>query len=276
MAWVLRHPNAGTRTHREAVSAVRWPRGLGLIGLAALLVSAWGGIVPYVGPVFGYSSNGAPAWQWTFQHAMLYLVPGAVGAVVSLAVLSRAGGGRGLARASLGLLGLILGACGAWFVIGPVTWPIWHPAAVVFGHGTNPTARFVNQIGYNLGVGVVLAALGGMVMKASTGEREIRRSMVSADGVDYGAGRRGDRTLADPAYSDATMSGAGQPVPAEDRTVVAGERPAMSGRQGMEERPAAGTTAEGASPTTVPVVGEDASRGSTVPGTTPGGTGERL
>ncbi|HLI24081.1 MAG TPA: hypothetical protein VKU91_03940 [Acidimicrobiales bacterium] len=236
MATVLRHPHTtrGTRVRRDATTVMRWPRGLALIGLCALLLSAWGGIVPYVGPVFGYSSNGAPAWDWTLQHALLYLAPGAVGVLFSLGVLSRAGGGRGLARASLGFSGLVLIACGAWFVIGPVTWPIWHPAAAVFGHATSPTTHFLNEIGYNLGVGVLLAALGGMVMKAVTGEREIvAATATSTAATDVGyAGERyaGDRTMADPAYTDRTVGGAGEPVTTSDRTMAGGEPVTREGR----------------------------------------------
>jgi hypothetical protein len=275
MATVLRHPRTtrGTRARRDATTVIRWPRGLALIGLCALLVSAWGGIVPYVGPAFGYSSNGAPAWDWTLQHALLYLVPGAVGVLFSLGVLSRAGGGRGLARAHLGLSGLVLVACGAWFVIGPVTWPIWHPAAAVFGHGTTPTAHFVNEIGYNLGVGVVLAALGGMVMKALTGEREIAAVPVAADapaGAAYAGDRYADpaypadRTMADTAATDRTVAGpAGQPVGRHARTGELAGEPAVAPGRTVGERNLAAPAGE--------PVGEGLGTHRSVTGSTAGG-----
>lgn len=250
MAWAMRHPHTtrGTRVRTEGVTTIRWPRGLALIGLSALLVSAWGGIVPYVGPIFGYSSNGSPAWNWTFQHALLYLIPGAVGVVVSLAVMSRAGGGRGIARASLGLSGLILVACGAWFVVGPAVWPIFHSGAV-FSAGKTATTHFVNVVGYNLGVGVVLAALGGMIMKASTPEREIaaERVVTNRAGTEPVADRTvasrreagapvADRTVSDRTVSDRTMA---------DRTMAnrSVADPTVADREVAERRVAQGRMA---------------------------------
>ncbi len=37
--------------------------GLGLVGTLAVLTAAWGGIVPYIGPVFGYSGDGSGSWR---------------------------------------------------------------------------------------------------------------------------------------------------------------------------------------------------------------------
>lgn len=139
-------------------------------------------IVPYIGPLFDYRSNGSGAWHWTLQHALLYSAPGAAAFIFGLIVLFAARGGQAVVRASLGLSGLVLIASGAWFVIGPAVWPMLH-SGVVFGGATSNTARFVNMVGYNLGVGVLLSALGGMVMKASIGEREISRSTGASTGT---------------------------------------------------------------------------------------------
>ena len=186
MTSALRHTHT-----RHAVGTDRtmhWPRGLALIGLIGLLTSAWGGIVPYVGPMFGFNSNGSASWEWSFLHAMVYLVPGVVGVFASLVVLSRAGAssilergriGRALARMSLAFAGVLLLACGAWFIVGPAAWGALGAPGTVFAPATSNAANFVNQIGYNLGVGVILAALGGMAFKASTGERGITPSVAS-------------------------------------------------------------------------------------------------
>jgi hypothetical protein len=138
-----------------------------------VLLAAWGGVVPFVGPAFGYNSNGSPSWHWSFLHAMLYVVPGAVGVVAGLLVLTRARAAGAAARGALGFAGLLLIASGAWFVVGPAAWPALGGAGAVFDPVAKSSADFVNQVGYNLGVGVLLAALGGMAMKASTGEREV-------------------------------------------------------------------------------------------------------
>ena len=48
---------------------------------------AWGGIIPYVGPAFGYSADGTGAWHWDLAHTVLALVPGAIGVIVGILIL---------------------------------------------------------------------------------------------------------------------------------------------------------------------------------------------
>ena len=66
--------------------------GLGLAGVVAVLVSAWGGIVPYVGPLFNYSGDGSGSWHWSLAHAVLSLVPGAAGVLLGLFVIAESRG----------------------------------------------------------------------------------------------------------------------------------------------------------------------------------------
>jgi hypothetical protein len=72
----------------------------------------------------------------------------------------------GRASAPLGLAALLLLAAGAWFVIGPALWPTFQ-SSPPFATGTGAWTSFWNQLGANLGPGVLLAALGGMALKAS-------------------------------------------------------------------------------------------------------------
>ncbi|MGH9076090.1 MAG: hypothetical protein ACRDY0_01320 [Acidimicrobiales bacterium] len=178
MAYTLNPAEAGGRgrLHTRSRSApLHLPGGLVPLGLGAVILGAWGGIVPFVGPLFNYSSNGAPAWQWSTMHSLLYLVPGAVAMVAGVLILAqaRAVSHPGAARGSVALAGLVLVACGAWFVIGPVAWPALGRTTLVFGTAGSATDNFLNQIGYNLGVGVLLATLGGMALKALAAEREV-------------------------------------------------------------------------------------------------------
>ena len=95
--------------------------GLALAGVIALLASAWGGVVPYVGPLFGYSADGSDAWHWSLPHAFLALVPGVVGVLLGLMIVAESRGitvGKG--RVSLATAGTLLMVCGAWFAIGPL------------------------------------------------------------------------------------------------------------------------------------------------------------
>jgi hypothetical protein len=140
--------------------------GLGLVGLLILLTGAWAGVVPYVGPIFGYSSHGQPSWQWNLQHSLLYLIPGAVAVVYGLLIIAAAGRvARRQGSIGSGVLGLIVAACGAWLVLGPVVWPLFY-SSPVFTSGS-AWDNFIYQLGYNLGPGLVLVLLSGLAMGMS-------------------------------------------------------------------------------------------------------------
>jgi hypothetical protein len=114
--------------------------GLGAAGLIAALVSIWGGIAPYVGPTFGYSGDGTASWHWSLAHSLLALVPGAVGLALGVFVMLEARGidiGRG--RLSLATAGVLLMACGAWFAIGPLAWPVLSGGTSYFVGGSHLT-----------------------------------------------------------------------------------------------------------------------------------------
>lgn len=150
-------------------------RGLGVLSVAICALGAWGGIVPYVGPSFGYRANTSGSFRWTGAHSLLYLVPGAFalgcGLVLLVLVVLR---GRGLPAAkALAAIGVI--AAGAWFVLGPEIWPIFS-TSVVFGPATGALARFVNQVGYNLGLGFVLGAFGAVLLARPATDGYVIRS----------------------------------------------------------------------------------------------------
>ncbi len=134
---------------------------LALVGILTIVVSAWGGIAPYVGPLFGYRPAGPSAWHWTLAHALLALAPGAVGVLAGCAMLSAAGRVRyGLGRTSLAASGVLAFACGAWFVIGPTAWRVLESQSAL-ANGATPLSSLANLVGAALGPGVVLALLGG-------------------------------------------------------------------------------------------------------------------
>jgi hypothetical protein len=129
-------------------------------GLLTLLVGAWGGIVPFVGPLFGFSADGSRSWTWSLPHALLSLTPGAV--AVTAGVLVMAAGGTLYRPGGLKLGGLMAALCGAWFVIGPVAWPVLEHSRVFVG--ASPMRELAYWIGYSLGPGTLLAALGAFVL----------------------------------------------------------------------------------------------------------------
>ncbi len=136
---------------------------LGTVGLLTLLVGAWAGIIPFVGPLFGFNATGTPAWTWSLEHALVWLVPGAVAVVFGMTMLALAPMARtGMSRIGPMWEGFIVACCGSWLVISPVAWRVLEGARSIRPAGT--TTELVYWIGYDLGPGVLLAVLGGMAM----------------------------------------------------------------------------------------------------------------
>jgi hypothetical protein len=201
---------------RDSVSRLRLGRvGLGTAGVVAVLAAAWGGIVPFVGPLFGFSADGAGSWHWNLAHLLLAVVPGAVGVLLGLFVIAESRGvvvGKG--RLSLATAGTLLILCGAWFAIGPYAWPVVTTSGTYFTSATH--LRFLTyELGYSVGVGLVLVMCGGFV--AGWASRHSPRSAVAAEPA-YAA------PAADPAYA----APAGERAPAAPASERATAEPASA------------------------------------------------
>ena len=146
----------GFGTHRRSFTgepgvAVRSTSiSLGMVGFLALVASAWGGIVPFVGPTFGFSADGAASWYWNLSHVVLALIPGALGCLVALTFLAPVNATVTRRRLSLTTAGIIGIASGAWFVIGPLAWPVLVNTHSYFLAAT-PLRMLEYQVGYALG-----------------------------------------------------------------------------------------------------------------------------
>jgi hypothetical protein len=133
------------------------------LGVFTLLLGAWAGIVPFVGPLFGYDATGTRSWVWSYPHALLWLVPGAVAVLTGILLASQAPGiSAGIARSAPWLIGALTVICGAWLVIGPLAWPVLR-GRTPFLHAA-PLRELSYWIGYSLGPGVLLCVLGGCAM----------------------------------------------------------------------------------------------------------------
>jgi hypothetical protein len=182
---------------RDRATRLRLGRmGLGTAGLVALLAAAWGGIVPYVGPLFGFSADGAGSWHWNLAHAMLALVPGAVGVLLGLFVIAESRGvviGRG--RLSLAMAGTLLILCGAWFAVGPYAWPVLTNNGMYF-NGASHMRFLTYELGYSVGVGLVLVMCGAFV--AGWASRHSPNSAVVADSAPAAPAAPAADTVAEP------------------------------------------------------------------------------
>lgn len=129
------------------------------LGILVLLVGAWGALVPFVGPLFGYNMGNVAAWTWTESHFSLHLLPGVVAAVGGLLML-RSTAARVRLGAILGLLG------GAWFILGPTFHPAWAGGSGMTMMGNNVWSGILSSFGYHYGPGVVLTAVSAFALGA--------------------------------------------------------------------------------------------------------------
>ncbi|HWF15932.1 MAG TPA: hypothetical protein VG244_07120 [Acidimicrobiales bacterium] len=171
--------DARTRAHLGRI-------GLGTAGIVAVLVSAWGGIVPYIGPLFNFSGDGTGSWHWNLAHAVLALVPGAVGVLLGLFVLAESRGvAVGKGRLSLATAGTLLMICGAWFAIGSLAWPVLSNTGAYFVASSH-LRLLTYEVGYSIGVGLVLVVCGAFV--DGWASRHQPKATVVPDSTGAGAG----------------------------------------------------------------------------------------
>lgn len=127
------------------------------VGIAVVLVGAWGALIPFVGPLFGYRMGNVTAWTWSESHATLHLVPGVVALVGGVLML-----GAARRRARLGALLALLG--GAWFILGPTFHPAWASENGMMMMGGSVWSGIASSLGYHYGTGVVIGALGAYAL----------------------------------------------------------------------------------------------------------------
>ncbi len=136
-------------------SALAIPRTRGAItALCLLVLGLWGGLIPFIGPYFGYAFINHQAWHFTTGRLWLNILPGA--AVVLAALLLLRAGNR-VSAAFAGWLGV---AGGAWFVVGPEVSRLWNHGLAQTGA---PLGGYVRQtfewLGYHYALGVLVVLL---------------------------------------------------------------------------------------------------------------------
>jgi len=146
---------------------MRVPRTRGAVsGAIIALLGAWGALIPFVGPAFGYSIGPDDAWHWTNGRLWLSILPGAVAVVGGLMLMLSA-------RRPTASFGALLGVlAGSWFVVGPTVSQLWNDGVSQTGtvHGSD-TLQVFELLGYFLAPGVLIvsfaaAALGRLSVRS--------------------------------------------------------------------------------------------------------------
>ena len=202
---------------------LRVPRSRGAFcGLLLVLLGAWGGLVPFVGPHFHYAYTPDTSWTYTSGRLLLEILPGAATALGGLIVL-------GSRNRPVAMFGAWLAALsGAWFAVGGILSTLW-TAGGVTAAGTpvgGAGARVAEQIGFFTGLGLVIAFLGALALgrfavvgvketRIIAREQEARRQEVTAEETAAPA------TVTTPARADASneASTADDAVTADDAGV---------------------------------------------------------
>ncbi len=150
-----------------------------LVGIATVLVAIWGGIAPFIGPTFGFSADGASAWNLSDAHLLLGVLPGAVAFVAGVLILviaprTLSWSGRG----SLAGAGLLAVMAGAWFVVGPVARPVLSTSGSYYVVAS-PLRELAFQIGYSYGPGLLIVMAGAFTLGWSARHQRISSPSVS-------------------------------------------------------------------------------------------------
>jgi hypothetical protein len=175
----------------EMNGMLRIPRSRGaLSGVLLILVGAWGGLIPFIGPYFHYTYTPPSAWSYTPGRLWLEILPAAgavAGGLILLASSSR----------PAALFGAWLAAItGAWFALGGLIGPIWRGHQVSAGTPVGGAiTRSLEQIGFFTGLGLAVAFVAAVALGRLT-VIAVRDTRVAARAA------RGEPVTAAPALRD--------------------------------------------------------------------------
>jgi len=139
----------------------------GISGIMLILLGAWGAVIPFVGPYFGYAYTPDTTWTYTTGRLWLSILPGIAALLGGIIVLLAASRPAAMSGAVVALLG------GVWFVVGV---PI---LAVAVGTGTNgpgvpvaspgaafsaPVMRLLEGLGFYYGLGVLIVFFAALAL----------------------------------------------------------------------------------------------------------------
>src|SRR5579875_2125231 len=157
------YPTTGA-SFMAAVSPLPRTRG-GISGIMLILLGAWGAVVPFVGPYFGYSNSPDTAWTYTTGRLWLSVLPGAAALLGGIMVLLAASRPAAMSGAMLAALG------GAWFAVGSWTATVlgtgFRPGVPVAGPGSAfsaPVMRLLEGLGFFYGLGVVIVFFAALAL----------------------------------------------------------------------------------------------------------------
>jgi hypothetical protein len=139
----------------------------GVSGVLLILIGAWGGLAPFVGPYFRFAYSPDKAWAYTSGRLWLSIVPGAAAVLGGLLV-------TGAAHRAVGCFGAFIAALGgAWFIVGGPVIALavksgsispGAPLTGSLGSLSSATRVFLEQFAFFTGVGVLILFFGALAL----------------------------------------------------------------------------------------------------------------
>jgi hypothetical protein len=139
----------------------------GVSGVLLILIGAWGGLAPFVGPYFRFAYSPDKAWAYTSGRLWLSIVPGAAAVLGGLLV-------TGAAHRAVGCFGAFIAALGgAWFIVGGPVIALTvksgsispgAPLTGSLGSLSSATRVFLEQFAFFTGVGVLILFFGALAL----------------------------------------------------------------------------------------------------------------
>jgi hypothetical protein len=172
--WI--HVSTIDTTHHEHLSMyerMHVPRSRGVVtGFLLLVLGVWGGLIPFIGPEFGFAYTPDDSWHFTWGRLWLEILPGVAAALGGLWLLGTSN------RLSGSLGGWLAAAGGAWFVVGQSVSQLWNDGVPAAGSPTSSTnsGQVLEQIGFFTGVGVAIVFLAAFALGrlSVVGVRDVR------------------------------------------------------------------------------------------------------
>ncbi|HEY7049875.1 MAG TPA: hypothetical protein VH373_21855 [Jatrophihabitantaceae bacterium] len=164
---------------------VPWTRGA-TSGVLLIILGAWAGIVPFIGPYlnFAYTPAASTTWHWTDARGWFEVAPGA--AAVAGGLLLLFGTNRAVAIAG-GWLGV---AAGAWLIVGPSLADVLNQTVGAPDPASTSNVQALEELFFFYGVGALIlffaaAALGRLsvqsVRDVAAAERRAARAETVAE-----------------------------------------------------------------------------------------------
>jgi hypothetical protein len=153
------HSSAVQRVGMWERTHVRRSRGM-VSGVALVLLGLWGGIIPFVGPIFSFAYTPDTAWHYTMGRLWLEILPAAATVLGGLILLGSA------SRVAIQFGAWLAAAAGAWFVLGQLFSRLWTGGAPAAGVPVGPgtVQSVLEQIAYFAGLGVVIVFFAALAL----------------------------------------------------------------------------------------------------------------